>query len=436
MLSSAKQQVIWISGESWDRYGGAHRNMATALAEHARILWVDPPVSPVTVAKYRYGGARTAKPALAQVTDRVTRLTPVVLPGLSRPGIRATTPVLMRAQIRWAVRRLAFRPKAVVTAYLADLLGGWGDDVTSVLYGTDDYVAGAELMRVAAGHVRKQERRALASADVVVAITPELGQRWSGLGAKPVVIPNGCWPDGAAATSTAGTTGLARPVAALVGQFSGRIDFDVLEAIVDSGNSLLLLGPHDPRWEPERFRQLISRPSVRYTGPVPNADVPAWLADVDVGITPYLDSPFNRASFPLKTLEYLSLGLPAVATSLPASRWLRADLEQMVTPDVADQILVLADNGPRYVSAIRELAASRRGAADRRIEFARRHSWTRRAEQLAAEIGLLPAPAGTVARHETPLAMRGSLSSVNPSSGRCVHCGRARAVSRLQERTR
>ena len=388
-MGKADREIIWISGESWDRYAGAHRDMAVAMSKHARILWVDPPVSPVSVARRRKP-VSALRPTVTKVTDRITRLTTVGPPGMTRPIVRAATTRMMRAQIKWAANRLAVTPSAVVMAYLADLLDGWGDDVTSVLYGTDDFVAGAELMGLAAGEQRKREQRALTSADVVVTVTEELARSWSKFGANPLVIPNGCWPSGTGVVEPSeAALGLPRPVVGLVGYLSGRIDIDMLEAVSHSGYSLLLAGPVDSRWESRRFGQLISRSTVRYIGPVASSDVPALLAAVDVGITPYRDTEFNRASFPLKTLEYLGAGLPAVSSSLPAARWLRTDLESQVSPDVADQALMLADTPHGLVDAIRTMTMSGRNLASHRIEFAKRHSWPRRAEQLAAAIGPL-----------------------------------------------
>jgi teichuronic acid biosynthesis glycosyltransferase TuaH len=400
-------QLIWMSGQLWGGVAGTHKNMATAMAAYARILWVDPPVSPLTTVARRHDAARTVRPVLAEVTDRITRLTPVALPGLSRLGVRATTPALVRAQVRWAVRRLGIRPSAVVMAYLGDLLGGWGDSVINVLYGTDDYVAGADLMGMSAGYLRARERRALARADIVTAITSQLAHRWSGLGASPIIIPNGCWPaNGPVSPAPPEVADLPRPIVALVGQLSDRIDIDVLNEIADAGFSLLLVGPCDPRWEPQKFHELTCRPRVRYVGAVPSASVRSYLAAADIGITPYCDTQFNRASFPLKTLEYLGSGLPVVTTDLPAARWLRDDLTSEMPEDIADQILVLAAGRADFVAAVRYMVAERSvanadrdlggsgplGPSPRCIAFAERHSWARRAEILASAIGVLPPP--------------------------------------------
>jgi teichuronic acid biosynthesis glycosyltransferase TuaH len=97
-----------------------------------------------------------------------------------------------------------------------------------------------------------------------------------------------------------------------------------------------------------------------------------------VGLTPYADTDFNRASFPLKTLEYLANGLPVVSTDLPAVRWLDTDLIEVGT-------------GPEdFASKVREVLSRPFDEAERarRIAFARRHSWTARAEQLLAILPL------------------------------------------------
>jgi len=274
-----------------------------------------------------------------------------------------------------------------------------------VMYATDDYVAGAELMGLAVRYLRRLEQRALARADIVTAVTPELAQRWSGAGARTVVIPNGCWPTvGTAVKPMPEVADLPRPVIGLVGQLSDRIDFDVLDAIVNAGFSLLLLGPRDPHWEPQRFSRLLGRPSVHYVGAVPSADIPSYLAAVDVGITPYRDTPFNRASFPLKTLEYLGSGLPVISADLPAARWLRSDLTGTVRERGAERILQLASRPADYITAIHNLTDSsgvsaKHGVAptllDREkdlasscIAFAERHSWPRRAATFIDEVGL------------------------------------------------
>jgi teichuronic acid biosynthesis glycosyltransferase TuaH len=421
-LTEENPYLVWLAGVSWDGIRGTDRHMVTAMACHARILWVDPPVSPVTAALRRSATHSSLRPEISVVNRQVTRLTPKAMPGLSRPGIRVTTAALVRLQTRRALRRLGIQPFAVVATYPGDLLGYWGGNVVKVFYGTDDYVAGAELMGLSAHYQLRQEIRMVGQADVVAAVSPQLAERWAGFGASPVVIPNGCWPIkvGEAAGALPELKDLPSPVVGLIGQLSDRIDLSVLNAIADAGFSLLIVGPLDPRWERHRFKELVSRPNVNYTGPVPAEAVPSYLAAIDIGITPYRDTPFNRASFPLKTLEYLGAGVPVVSTDIPAARWLRADLTRPPQARWADRIMLLASTSADFVNAIRRIAAGDSPSKDptrarQCIAFATRHTWERRANSFASVIGLSrQAPAPTIPVPTSPATTSPATTSPRP----------------------
>ena len=105
-------------------------------------------------------------------------------------------------------------------------------------------------------------------------------------------------------------------------------------------------------------------------------ELPRYLQLMDVGIVPYVDSAFNRSSFPLKTLEYLAAGRPVVATGLPSVRWLES-------PDVS-----IADDAAMFADAVAAAVAQPRRECDvrRRQAFAGRHTWDERARAFAAII--------------------------------------------------
>jgi teichuronic acid biosynthesis glycosyltransferase TuaH len=334
---------------------------------------------------------------MSTVGNGIIRLTPVALPGFTRPGVRFTTAPLLRAQLRWALRRLRATPQAIVATNLEDVLGRWGRNTINVLYGTDDYVAGAKLMGLSADRLRVQERWALDRADVVLAISPELAERWRVLGADPIVLPNGCDADayrGVDRPTVMLGIDLPAPVVGVVGQLSDRIEIGLLEAVADAGLSLLLVGPRDERWEPERFAALTARRTVHHTGLVPSENLPIYLAMIDVGLTPYADTPFNRASFPLKTLEYLAAGRPVVSTDLPASRWL------LDNPGARTGELYVASGPGDFVAAVRVATAAggTNELATRCRALAARHSWQRRVEEFGTAVGL-PAPSTSHALH-------------------------------------
>jgi teichuronic acid biosynthesis glycosyltransferase TuaH len=371
--------IVLMSGKSWDAVPGTERRLADALCRHADLLWVDPPVSPVTPRRYRSfaSATPTLRPRFQQVATGVHRLTPVVLPGLSRPVVRAATWPLVRRQAAAAVRKLGTTPTAVLSCSLDDVLRGWPADTRTVLYGTDDWVAGAELLGQSADRLAAQERDRVRAADLVLTVTPALAARWRGLGAEPVVLPNGCEPDAYRGVDSAPPavlpTSLPTPIAGVVGQLNDRIDVALLRAVADSGIGLLLVGPlqtSGPAWT-----ELLKHRNVFHPGAVAFDELPRWLCRMSVGLTPYLDTAFNRASFPLKTLEYLAAGRPVVGSDLPATRDLAAECADVHA--VADPAA--------FVSTVHRVAGApvdqQRVAARRAV--AHRHSWSARADQLA-----------------------------------------------------
>ncbi|MFI6024152.1 glycosyltransferase [Amycolatopsis magusensis] len=375
-----RRLVVLVSGVPWDGVKGSERQLTEALTAHTDVLWVDPPVSPATPARYRglAGAGRQWRPRSRPVSDRLTRLTPVALPGLSRPGVRSATWPMVRAQIRRELREARRWPAVVIACSTHDVLGRWGEGVTNVLYGTDDWVAGAELMRIDVRQIVAGEQRNLANADLVLAVGPELAERWRKSGVEPEVFPNGVDPDAYAAIDSVTPVelppGFPDKIAGLCGQLSDRIDLRLLEAVADTGVGLLLVGPRDPGWQPERVDALLARDNVHHTGPVPFERLLPYLARFGVGLTPYADTAFNRASFPLKTLEYLAAGRPVVSTDLPASRRLQAQFRELEITGDADSFAL------GVLDALAGSPAEARVAA--RLEFARRHSWAARAARL------------------------------------------------------
>lgn len=81
--------------------------------------------------------------------------------------------------------------------------------------------------------------------------------------------------------------------------------------------------------------------------------------------------PFNRASFPLKTIKYLAAGRAVVSTDLPAARWLGTNR------------LTVA-NGPRAFADAVEIRLKEpliEAVVVERQAFAAAHSWSVRARQ-------------------------------------------------------
>ena len=94
-----------------------------------------------------------------------------------------------------------------------------------------------------------------------------------------------------------------------------------VEAAGRSGMPLVVVGPVDDetRKDLENAARR-SGTSIEITGRLPNHEAMELAASCSVGLSPLLDLPNYRHSLPTKTIEYLALGLPVVASDLRATR--------------------------------------------------------------------------------------------------------------------
>lgn len=362
--------VVYLAGTRWGGVAGTDRRLASALGAIVPVLWVDPPFSWLTRGRGVGGGIEANRAGRTLVAPGVTRLQVLTFPGGSRPGLRGATARMLRARIRAAIRAMDVDVSAVVLASPRERfpLGVAG---TRILYVTDDWAAGAEMMGLPATRVRANLAHNVAAADAVAAVSPELADRLQRTyGALVEVLPNGCEPVPPGAEPAPGDD----PAAGLVGQLNERLDPAILEAIVAGGTPLVVIGPRTERDAGTRVAldRLLSANGVTWRGELAGNELPTELARMGVGLVPYLDNPFNRASFPLKILEYLASGLPVVSTDLPAVHWLNTDL------------IAVGRNPEDFACRVREVLARPADAADRsrRIAFAEGHSWRARATRL------------------------------------------------------
>ncbi|MFI5937443.1 glycosyltransferase [Actinoplanes sp. NPDC051494] len=377
--------LVYVASTRYDGPAGTDRHIADELSRITPVLYVDPPVSALT----RLRNAELAQswnlPPLEVLRPGLARLAPRVTPGMYRPGTHHLVPPLMRRAIRRAVDRLHSEPgtpvAALVSTRVENLLGAVPARRT-LFYAADDLVAGADLLGIPRDRLVAQEAAVLRRAQAVAAVSSPLGERYTGMGYPATVVPTGCMPQAYAGVETAPVpedTPLTRPVAGFVGYVNDRIDLGLLEAVADRGCTLLIVGAVAAGYQSQRFTALASRPNVHHVGPKAFSDLPGYLRVIDVGLTPYADTGFNRSSFPLKTLEYLAAGRDVVSTPLPANEWLGTDLiTEAAGPVAYAEAVCQALNRPRTA----EIAARRRA-------FAARHSWAHRAGALA-RLAFLP----------------------------------------------
>lgn len=180
---------------------------------------------------------------------------------------------------------------------------------------------------------RAAERTALELADVVVAVSSPLAAMVQDMAPRVrsvLVMPNGV--DAARFhPAISGSTIRAQfdlPESAVVVGWCGimrswhGLDL-LLHAVARTPCFLFLIGDGPERARVERGAQELGlQGRVRFAGRVPEADVPTYLAAIDIGV---VADDLTRYASPMKLLEYMAMGKAVVAPDLPNIRDVLSD---------------------------------------------------------------------------------------------------------------
>jgi teichuronic acid biosynthesis glycosyltransferase TuaH len=349
VLSSTRWASPWLSKQ--------HLAVSLGALGHD-VLYVDPPVSPLSVLRQpeRWvdlrGGTRPA-------ATGVRVLTPRVLPG---QDLRLIRPLNARLVAGGAAR---YQPAP-------DLVLAFGTEARDVLprlpgmrayHCTDSWEDHpANDARLA----RRAEDELIAGVDTVLACSLPLVEQLAARGVRARYLPHGCDVDSFATAEPApDVAALPRPVVGYAGGINFRLDPRLLAAALESigEGTLVVIGSG---WRSARggagaaVRSVLRHPRVVSTGHRPPDELPGLLAALDVGIVPYESTPFNRKSFPLKVPQYLAAGLPVVSTPNGAT-------------DEYPSVVTVVDGPARFASAVRDVAVRpAEGASERRAAVAGR----------------------------------------------------------------
>ena len=229
----------------------------------------------------------------------------------------------------------------------------------------------------AAEGLRLRQRRALAEADVVFTGGRSLDRGVRALrGAGVHLFPSGV-ETAHYERSRALRVARERPVAGYVGVIDERLDLDLLRDLAAAlpDWTLSVVGPV-VKIDPDSLPQA---PNLEYPGLVPYERLPAVMAGFDVALMPFALNAATRSISPTKTLEYLAAGLPVVSTRVPD---VVADYRSVVH---------LADDGPGFAAACREVLQHSRADRDTRLRpIQARQEWDTIAAAMARLIAALP----------------------------------------------
>lgn len=169
--------------------------------------------------------------------------------------------------------------------------------------------------------------------------------------------------------------GLKRPIIGYLGTIERRIDYALLEKVIQSNpdKSFVLAGPVSEGFVPDTFA---AYPNVCLTGSVPYEEVPQMIKSFDVAIIPFKKDEVSNTIFPIKLFEYMSAGKAVVASDF------NSDLKDF-TGDCVDY----CPDAESFSAAIHTvLATNTESKIEERKALAKENTWEERSNQIAVII--------------------------------------------------
>jgi len=231
-------------------------------------------------------------------------------------------------------------------------------DVDDFYHGLHESNSAYETTDPAKNKVRNRDiyERIIRSADMLVVSTPELYNFYGEWNENTRLVRNSVYPQQFNRRPVSRETPVIGWVGAL-GYRSGDIETlrEWLPDFLEERDLLFQHSGHVPSMgsfadvsgiNPERLRTLPMQPMNRYQ----------LLFQMDIGLVPLNDIPFNRAKSFIKGLEYASSGIPFVAQALPEYQKLAGDGIGLVAET--------ADDWRRHIESLLDYKTRKRAAAE------------------------------------------------------------------------
>lgn len=225
---------------------------------------------------------------------------------------------------------------------LAGAFRDWEDELL-------DRAAAAVVSAVRLGEDLRRRRPGLPIRLIRNGVDAESFQRRAAAAPRPTDVPAG------------------RPIVGFVGALYSWIDWELIAGVVQRlpEFEFVFVGPED---RTAALTPLRARPNVRFLGPRPYEQVPAYISAFDVCWIPFRHDNVALAANPVKAYEYLSLAKPVVSTPIADAESFGDCVSTVQTVDQA-------------VAALKTALTSSTDAPRQRQTFAAKNTWRARAAE-------------------------------------------------------
>lgn len=367
--------IICISHLRWDFVWQRPQHLLSSLSEYNRVLFVEEPVT---------------RPGLIEPYLEV-------LPGHSAPDVTVLRLIQPVAKAAWVGHGDPLT-QATYSRLLLDYL--WQEDIPAavlwlytplgldfvkviphnlLIYDVLDQLAGG---KEASPDLMEKEEALAGQADLVFTRCTSLYHEKILLNSQTYLFPSGVEAAHFAPAANPANypvprelVGLHRPIIGYYGVIDDRVDLALLAYIAQARPdwSLVIVGPISRIGQED----LPVAANIHYPGMKSYAELPAYLAQFNVALVPFILNEATRYLSPTKALEYMAAHKPVVATPIP-------DIQALYNP-VVRTAASPAEFVQQIEAALQELPEDRRAGEDKLLDLYTWHKIAGRMHRLIQE---------------------------------------------------
>jgi glycosyltransferase involved in cell wall biosynthesis len=320
------QNIICIAKE-WSEDPTANNHVMRLLARENRVLWLNsigtrtPDFASRRDLTKVVAKLRSFTRGPTRIMEGLTVYSPIVLPFPHSPLAVAANRRILERTFSWLRHRLGFADFQLWTFLpnAVEYVGRFGESL-AVYYCTDEW---SEFAHVDGVRMAAMERSLLGKVDVAFTTSSALWERKREWNPETHLAPHGVDQRHFARALDPATdlppelVGRPRPVLGFFGLVEAWIDVELLAFLARSRPdwTVAVVGKSNVS-----LSELAALRNVVLPGRRPYEELPRWCKGFDVALCPFRVNELTRNVNPMKLREYLSAGLPVVATDLPEIR--------------------------------------------------------------------------------------------------------------------
>jgi teichuronic acid biosynthesis glycosyltransferase TuaH len=374
---------VIIGQQPWDTEIGSNcKNIALEISKKYKVLYVNSPLDRITAirtrneprTKFRLDVINRKKDGLIHISETLSIFYPnCIVESINWINNSFVFDIVNRynnykfaKSIKKALKQLGLKNFILFNdneIFKGFYLKSFLKPVLSIYY-SRDYMVAVDYWEK---HGRKLEPKLIASSDICVANSEFLTDYCREFNPNSYYIGQGCDIDNFVRNEYSipkdSLLPITGPVVGYVGALQSiRLDIEIIAYIASERTDwkIVLVGPEDIGFKNSNLHGM---KNVFFLGMKSITALPDYINYFDVCINPQLVNDITIGNYPRKIDEYLSIGKPVVATVTK-------------TMESFANFVYLAKNKEEYIALIeRALLENSKALVERRIKFAKEHTW-------------------------------------------------------------